>query len=418
MRLGQSVAFHQKHAAIIINIILLLFEKSVMVGLVFFCEALISRVLGVSLYGKWIYSINTVILLSSLALIAGSEIVVPALVRHTRLRWNILSSAFLFRFIFSLIAVIITLLYSSFIIEDNDVQMMLNFMACAIIFNEPFSVIANFYQAQTKIGVVVAIRLTALLLRAILVFIALEYSFYLVVYSTKVIESLFVAISLSCVIIYAGGKWSWNKRVSIVIVKRGMAMWIPLILMLVYMRLDRFFIEYYLGFEHLAMYGVASQLLEQAVLVIGIVMQSVAPSMLYGRNITRIKTVCLGVFLIAFLMQILGFLLLKDIITLIFGLHYQPAAELAIMMLPALSFLAIDSVLMQLLYRDKKYMLIMFKWMILSIVGAVNYWLLLSVFHSDEISVVYVVNSCVMMVVTISIYINYADKGKSIKEVV
>ncbi|MGL6576989.1 hypothetical protein ACSZOE_07095 [Aeromonas hydrophila] len=52
-------------------------------------------------------------------------------------------------------------------------------------------------------------------------------------------------------------------------------------------------------------------------------------------------------------MQLVGWLWLHEIVYFIFGKDYELAAELAIMMLPALSFFAVDSVLMQRLYRDK-----------------------------------------------------------------
>lgn len=414
VQLSQGVAFYKKYTVIITNITLLLFEKLVTVGLVFFSEGLTSRLLGVSLYGKWLYSINTIILLSSVVLVVGAEVVVPALVRHPRLRWRILSSVFVFRFAFAFMALVVVLGYVYFFVEDQSVQLMLMLLACTLIFNEPFSVVANYYQAQTKMGIIVVIRIMTLSLRAIMVFIAFWCSSYLVVYATRAIEALFLAIALSSVIIFRGGLWDWHKRVSIVMLSRGMTLWIPLVLMLAYMRLDRFFIEGFLGFEDLAMYGVASQLLEQAVLVMGIVMQSIAPMLLYGRKVKRMRTVCLGMLLVAFLLQIMGFLWLTDIVTLIFGQHYQPAAEWAILMLPALSFLAIDSVFMQRLYRDKKYSHLLYKWLVLFIISLINHWLLLSVFQSDKIYLVYVVNAFFMMAVTIFIYSTYVYKERCI----
>jgi O-antigen/teichoic acid export membrane protein len=404
MRLSQTVVCYQQYTAIITNISILLFEKAVTVGLVFFCEGIISRLLGVSLYGKWLYSINTIIVLSSIVLIAGSEVVVPALVRHPRLRWQILSSVFLFRFVFAFFSLAVALWYANFIVTDQDVRLMLIFLACALIFNEPFSVIANFYQARTQIGIVVAVRLAILFLRASLVSIAFWFSSYLIIYSTRAIEALFLAVALSCAIVWRGGRWHWHKKVSLVMLNRGAALWMPLMLMLIYMRLDRFFIEYYLGFEQLAMYGVASQILEQGALIIGIVVQSIAPRMLYGRRVKKIYSICFGMLSVALVLQFLGCLWLDDVVSLVFGQHYQPAAKLAIMMLPALSFLAIDNVLMQRLYRDKKYKLIMWKWLVLSIISMVNYWLWLSLLHSDEIYIIYVVNTSLMMFITMIIY--------------
>ncbi|GJC04257.1 hypothetical protein KAM385_12860 [Aeromonas hydrophila] len=415
MRLGQIVAFCREYAAIITNVSILLLEKMATIALVFFCEGVISNLLGVSLYGKWLYSLNAIILLSSVTLIAGSEVVVPALVRHPHLRWKILSSVFLFRQVFAFFALLATLCYANFIVTDQDVRLMLTLLAFSLIFNEPFSVIANFYQATTNIGIVVAIRLAVLLLRVLLVSVAVLYSSYLIIYSTRAIEAMLLAISLSCVIYFRGGIWDWHKKVAVVMLSRGGALWVPLILMLIYMRIDRFFIEHYLGYEQLAMYGVASQMLEQGVLVLGIVVQSIAPMMLYGRRVKKIHTVCLGVLLVACILQLMGWLWLDDIVYIIFGKNYELAAELAIMMLPALSFFAVDSVFMQRLYRDKKYLLLMCKWLFLSVMSAFNYWLLLKVFRSGDIYIVYIINALMMMIITMSIYFIHQSKDRFCK---
>ncbi|TNI17155.1 hypothetical protein CF132_20585 [Aeromonas dhakensis] len=288
---------------------------------------------------------------------------------------------------------------------------MLMLLALVLIFNEPFSVIANYYQATTNIGIVVAIRLAILLLRVVLVSLAFLFSSFFIIYSSRAIEALFLAISLSCVIYFSGGIWDWNKKVAVVMLSRGGALWVPLMLMLIYMRIDRFFIEHYLGYEQLAMYGVASQMLEQGVLVLGIVVQSIAPMMLYGRRVKKIHTVCLGLLLVACALQLMGWLWLHEIVNFIFGKHYEPAAELAIMMLPALYFFAVDSVLMQRLYRDKKYFLIMCKWLFLLIISIFNYWLLLKVFRSGDIYIVYIVNAFLMMAATMFIYFTNQYKG-------
>ncbi|TNI50450.1 hypothetical protein CF117_12730 [Aeromonas veronii] len=288
---------------------------------------------------------------------------------------------------------------------------MLMLLALSLIFNEPFSVIANYYQATTNIGIVVAIRLAILLLRVLLVSLALVFSSYFIIYSSRAIEAMFLAMSLSCVIYFRGGIWDWHKKVAVIMLSRGGALWVPLMLMLIYMRIDRFFIEHYLGYEQLAMYGVASQMLEQGVLLLGIVVQSIAPMMLYGRRVKKIHTVCLGLLLVACILQLMGWLWLHEIVYFIFGKDYELAAELAIMMLPALSFFAVDSVLMQRLYRDKKYFLIMYKWFSLLIISIFNYWLLLKVFRSGDIYIVYITNAFLMMAATISIYFIHQYKG-------
>ncbi|MGL6609291.1 hypothetical protein ACSZOM_05945 [Aeromonas hydrophila] len=109
-------------------------------------------------------------------------------------------------------------------------------------------------------------------------------------------------------------------------------------------------------------------------------------------------------------MQLVGWLWLHEIVYFIFGKDYELAAELAIMMLPALSFFAVDSVLMQRLYRDKN-IFDNVQVVFLLIISIFNYWLLLKVFRSGDIYIVYITNAFLMMAATMSIYFIHQYKG-------
>lgn len=126
--------------------------------------------------------------------------------------------------VFCIFSLLVALCYANFIVTDQDVRLMLTLLAFALIFNEPFSVIANFYQATTNIGIVVAIRLAALLLRAFLVSVAVLFSSHLIIYSTRAIEAMLLAVSLSCVIHFRGGIWDWHKKVAMIMLNRGGAL--------------------------------------------------------------------------------------------------------------------------------------------------------------------------------------------------
>lgn len=67
------------HKQIVSNIFWLIAEKIITIILVFYVEGVIARLLSQPDYGKWIYSVNLVLLLSSLSLIVGAEVLVPTL---------------------------------------------------------------------------------------------------------------------------------------------------------------------------------------------------------------------------------------------------------------------------------------------------------------------------------------------------
>ena len=73
------------HKQIVSNIFWLVAEKIITIILVFYVEGVIARLLSQQDYGKWIYSVNLVLLLSSLSLIVGAEVLVPTLSKHKKI---------------------------------------------------------------------------------------------------------------------------------------------------------------------------------------------------------------------------------------------------------------------------------------------------------------------------------------------
>ncbi|HHQ4535064.1 TPA: lipopolysaccharide biosynthesis protein, partial [Aeromonas veronii] len=143
---------YSRHFDIIKNVAFLFVEKLVFIVLIFYSEAIISRALGVQDYGKWLYSVNLVILVSSLALVVGSEVTVPALSRHQKLQWHVLTSSFLVRFVFSCLAFLIINTYNYLFVDDSVISQMVTSLSFILLLTEPFGVIVNYYQARIAIG--------------------------------------------------------------------------------------------------------------------------------------------------------------------------------------------------------------------------------------------------------------------------
>lgn len=388
---------------IIKNIIFLLLEKLLTVGLVFFSEGVISHFLGIEAYGKWIYSVNFIIILSSISLVASSEVIIPALSRCKSISSEIISSAFLIRLFFSIVIYLLANIYFYFFIADKDLQNMLMAISLILLFTEPFGVIINYYQARVKIGVISCARLIALMVRAgfiSLVFIVPSNYF---IYYSRFIEALFLSLLLFIIIHNSDFKFKISTSVFKLVLKRGLRMWLPLIIMLVYMRIDRFFVEYYLGFDHLAIYGISVQIIEQSFLLIGIIIQSIAPRLIYKKNNTPIYKIIILMLLISFLIQLFALLLLNPFIRLVFGPAYYGSIILTISMLPALNFYVIDTVLMQLIYRDLQYNLIIFKWLFMLLFSFLSYYLWLGLMEKTNIAPVFILNYAAMATISYGI---------------
>ncbi|MGG4742407.1 oligosaccharide flippase family protein, partial [Proteus mirabilis] len=266
--------------------------------------------------------------------------------------WEIISSAFLIRLFFATIAYLGINIYFYLFIKDIDIKNMLAAISIILLFNEPFGVIVNYYQSRVKIGIISCARILSLIVRVAFISIVLIIPSSAFIYYSRVVESIFLSILLVTIINHYNFKFKLQKKIFKIVLKRGLQMWLPLVIMFIYMRADRFFVEYYLGFNQLALYGISIQIIEQAILLIGIIIQSIAPRLLYKKNNTPIYKILLLMIVISFIIQAGIFIFLEPFIKFVFGEVYYNAIPLTISILPALTFYVIDTVLMQLIYRD------------------------------------------------------------------
>ncbi|HHQ4615884.1 TPA: lipopolysaccharide biosynthesis protein, partial [Aeromonas veronii] len=156
------------------------------------------------------------------------------------------------------------------------------------------------------------------------------------------------------------------------------------------MRSDRIFVERYLGFDDLAMYGVAIQIFEQLGLLIGIIIQSIGPKFIFKKVAQPKLKVLSIIFVITVCIQLASAVLLPPFIVYVYGDEFNKAASMAIYMLPALIFYGFDVVYMQYIYRDKLYNLLFVKWLLMLIIGLTAYYIWFTLL--DETSIVYVFN--------------------------
>lgn len=398
---------YNRHFDIIKNVAFLFVEKLVFIALIFYSEAIISRVLGVQDYGKWLYSVNLVILVSSLALVVGSEVTVPALSRHQKLQWHVLTSSFLVRFVFSCLAFLIINAYNYLFVDDSVISQMVASLSFVLLLTEPFGVIVNYYQARIAIGYVVLSRVFALVVRALTITFALWFSYKELVYFSRAIEAIMLASLLSILIIKDGGNWIFSKKITKAVLFRGLKLWLPLVLMYVYMRSDRIFVEHYLGFDDLAMYGVAIQIFEQLGLLVGIIIQSIGPRFIFKKVAQPKWKIISFILVITVCVQTVSAILLPPFIGYIYGDNFNKATYMAAYMLPALIFYSLDVVYMQYIYRDKLYKLLLVKWLLMLIFGFSAYYIWFTILGETSIVYVFNFNYVIMFLITMLLYRYY-----------
>lgn len=401
--------------AIFKNIAWLISEKLYFVILIFLGEGIISRALGVNDYGKWIYSLNIIIIISSVALIAGSEVMVPALSRNKKLAGELITSAFIIRFSGAFLSFIIVNLYSLAFIEDPVIQHMISSLSLVLLFNEPFGVITNYFQSKIDMKKVVLARCLSLALRTTLIFIAYKIAESNLVYLSRASESILLAVMLSLLLYKSSIKLNFSKKVFFIVLKRGCSLWVPLISMMIYLRIDRFFVEKYFSYETLAMYGVAVQFIEQAFLLLVIVIQTISPKYIFqsmpkANMLRNIKILTFFLLILVVIMQIFCIMFLQDIITTIYGKNYIQAGQLAISLLPSLLFYAVDTILMQVFYKYRNNTAILIKWIAMMLFSCLMYYIWFNLLSQTNVTMVFNINYLTMSIITFFLFKNGLKK--------
>lgn len=407
---------------IIINIIALFFEKLITVALIFYSEGMIARLLTSEAYGQWIYSVNFILLLSSLALVIGSEISVVSLARNKSIYKEIISGTFLVRLLFSIIAMLAAILYAKFFTNDVLVKEFIYILSLYLLLAEPFGVITNYFQANVKILPVTIIRISGLFIRVLVIYIFFNYyrDVILLLPLSRVLEIIVIACSLQCLFFVCKSdfKFILNLHVIRILFLRGVKLWPALIFMYLFQRLDRFYIEYYFSFDVLGQYGIAVQLMEQGFLLLGIIVQSISPKLIYlkaSQNKIRdnLLKLLIIIFLVSVMFLILGYILIPYFIFFVYGDNYSLASDISKGMLFAIIFFGIDTVITQYLYREKKTLYILLKWVAMSIIMSVSYYVAYSVIRIESLSIIYVINYILMSLISVIILLKILPTRKS-----
>lgn len=391
------------------NIAWLIFEKLITLSLVFYSGGLITRTLSVEQYGQWIYALNLVTLISSVALISGAEITIPALSRNKKVISEIITSAFVIRALFAIVAYALINIYSYFFISDPFLRKTTYIVSIIIILNEPFSIIINYYQSIVNIKSIALVRMLSLLGRVVFVIYWVKSLSSDMIAWSRVIEF----ILLTYFLIFLWYKKSFIFRIDLQVLNRiffrGLYFWPSLILMYIYLRLDRFYVEKYFSFEVLAIYGIAIQLMEQGFMLIRMILQSIAPIYIYKKLprteiIRNLVYLMLGLVTMSIIIALLGQILLPKVVIFIFGESYSEAALLTVKMLPALIFFCVDNVLMQYLFRERTSKLLFVKWAGGVVILTIIYYLFFDVLHSKNLYLVYNINYFLMALITFFLF--------------
>jgi O-antigen/teichoic acid export membrane protein len=315
------------------NIIWLLSERAFQV-LGTIISGIISRQLGVVEYGEFQYILASVLIFSAIGLVCGSEVLVPKLVISKKDKINsLIASGFLLRFLGSLIAYLILVIYGQIFIDNGKIVYLLNLIGLTVLAREPFAVVQAYFQAKTFSAPVAATSIIILFIKILVLICA----YYLKLISLKFLSVvwIFEAIILSLIYIKLyiremrevgiPNKWEFSKFKELF--EEGVIYWFPLILMNIFWRVDRLIVKNNASATEAGIYMAAMQLYDAVVSVALIVSISLAPVFIYKNSSEEkihnntIKMVVIMMMLGLFF-AISGYYISPIIVPLIFGINF------------------------------------------------------------------------------------------------
>lgn len=370
------------HLTLVIkNVIWLLSERGLQIALSLFVGGLIARAFGPDLYGKWQYAISLLFIATTLTHVCSAEVIVPKLVRQPDTAGAILGTAFVIRAAASVAGFIVGQLIVYIWIKDEEVAGFIRIILLLLLFIEPFSVVTAWFQSRTHIAPVVKIRLAVLAVKSLAITAIFFFSVKnLLVAVAWVGEGVLVMLLL--LILYRralGPSWRVSRSKIRNYLKEGVAYWVGLLFMCIFMRLDRFFLAESVGFNSLGIYSAAIQISENWFVLAGILSQSIAPRFIYS-NISR-ETIDKNIqrLLILYVaLAVFGSIILAMLAPMIIGLIFGSSYEGAIHILRYTAFVSIgvfvDSLFNILMLKEHAAIWVGAKWIaVLSVAFLVNY---------------------------------------------
>lgn len=266
------------------NILWMLTERGSQIVGGILVSGLLARSLGTAQFGLFQYSQSLVFLATAVTLLCGAEVVVPRLIGKTEAaQQHIMAHAFVLRMGAAIVAYALLAVYALFAAEPGLYSVVL-WLGVALLFREPFGIVAAWLQARTFNQPSVQANLIALAVKvsliAILYFLQAPLIAFAIVYA---VEALIAAVIL--VLYYRRQvplrRVSWNPALLRELLHSGLAFWAGLLLMFLFKRIDQLVLKPVIPLSELGAYAAAMQVTENFVLVAPIIANSLAPRWIF-----------------------------------------------------------------------------------------------------------------------------------------
>ncbi|WP_347558818.1 oligosaccharide flippase family protein [Robbsia sp. KACC 23696] len=406
------------------NLFWLFVERGGQFALAIIISGMLARGLGPDDFGKWQYANSILLIISPLTWVCGAEILVPLMVRSlaengkTRVDNmsidsipainDIIGTAFVIRLIASIFVVfvsgLVVVLFGQRSTVDPVVSNIFFGFLGALLFREPFAVFTAWLQARTHSRPALLVSLIAAVMKTVLLYIFIKFSFSTKFYSSLwAFESIVVAVGLCWIyvlfksrrpiflvnkyykynvenlkcslkarfnnIVKVLSDWNFRTEMARDLLLNGAVFWVALIFYTVFLKIDRIILQRYVGYDVLGQYGAAQQITENWITMALMIAQTVAPIFIFGvvdRKKLRRNIAVLS--LIVTIFMSLGAIIISyfstDIIRLVFGGKFVDAARYLTWSTWIAVLVGIQSITSQYLLKFQMKGSVLFKWCI------------------------------------------------------
>lgn len=362
------------HSKITTNIIWLLLERGVQIIIGFIITGLLARSLGTQGYGMYQYASAIIVVVMSLTYVCGSEVLVPIITKSEPNKvFLILFNSFIVRLVSSVTVFIGLIIYLSISNYSFDLKFLIGLWGLVLIINEPFAVIRTWMESNTYIKPNVVIRIISLFVKFILIY--LFYYLNLEIYWIGLfffIEALTIASGQT---IYFKSSFKYpiifsiDRKLILSLMKFGGAFWFSVVFMFLFTKIDKIVLKEFISFSDLGLYTSAMSFTDQLNAIAPIISISFAPLYIYSEK--SVSQTIHNTFRIVGLLLIISIFLAitiaffsQDIVSFILGDLFAQSSEILRHSVWICVIVFADSGLNLILYKNKVYKLLFFKWFI------------------------------------------------------
>lgn len=367
--------------SIFAGLFVLILERFLQIITAIYANHLISNALPIEQFGIWQYAFTLTNILMSLTWMCGSESVVPQLSRLSLHKKLVYCNTIFFARLSISSLVALSSIILALTAKNEIVSYYLLFSSITILVREPLMVGFAKWQSEGKLYLSGIIQIFGCIIRIF----TLYYLFIIIGFNLKflslpwVLEGIFVAIIMYCCSIRTLPKIKllhFNEL--IILLKRSVFIWGGVIAYTLFIKIDRFLLKDNISSIDYSIYSAASQINENTISITLILIQILAPILLYRNrnwNVFNRNLIILSVTM--FIVFLLFSISLKPftpfIFTFIFGNDYITSSYYYNILVFLLPFLAVDNLINAANLASKSYYYFTLKWCIIFLVFLVIY---------------------------------------------